>query len=164
MEPAELRQVLRQRRSRPLLVVDLGVPRNVSAKAGKIENVFLHDLDSLQHLIARNLERRRDQVPAVEEMIAEELRHFRLLVPRPRGRAAGRPAAEPAEQIRRQELDGVRGRFPSEPHDDLDRLTRALVRKILHHPTTRLRAGRPDRDLAHLEVARDLFQLDEDEE
>ena len=47
---------------------------------------------------------------------------------------------------------------------DLDRLTRSLVRKILHHPSTRLRAGTGDRGLAHLELARDLFQLGEGEE
>jgi len=64
----------------------------------------------------------------------------------------------------------VRSRFPAEAQEELDRLTRSLVRKILHHPSTRLRsvgatrAAGAERDLAHLELARDLFQLGEDEE
>ena len=51
----------------------------------------------------------------------------------------------------------------AELHEDLDRLTRALVRKILHHPSTRLRGG-GERGTIHLDVARDLFQLGEDDE
>lgn len=164
VEPGELRQALRKRRSRPLLVVDLGVPRNVAPQVGKIENVFLHDLDALEHLVARNLEQRRGQVPLVETIVGEELRHFDTWY-----HALG---AEPivaelqrrAERIRQHEVERARQRFPVELHADLDRLTRALVRKILHHPSTRLRAGGAESDLAHLEAARDLFQLGEGEE
>jgi glutamyl-tRNA reductase len=170
VEAEELRQVMRQRRARPLLVVDLGVPRNVAPQVGRLENVFLHDLDSLQHLVARNLERRRTQAPLVETIVGEELRHFGAWY---QGLGAEPLIAElqrRAERIRREEVDAVRARFPAEAQEELDRLTRALVRKILHHPSTRLRsvgstrAGGAERDLAHLELARDLFQLGEDEE
>ena len=64
------------RRGRPLLVVDLGVPRNVEPAAGKVENVFLHPIDSLDHLIQRNLKRRKEEVPRVEEIVDEELALF----------------------------------------------------------------------------------------
>ena len=170
VEAEELRQVMRQRRARPLLVVDLGVPRNVAPQVARLENVFLHDLDSLQHLVARNLERRRTQTPLVEAIVGEELRHFGAWY---QGLGAEPLIAElqrRAERLRREEVDAVRARFPAEAQDELDRLTRALVRKILHHPSTRLRsvgsarAGGAERDLAHLELARDLFQLGEDEE
>jgi glutamyl-tRNA reductase len=164
VEPGELRQAMRRRRSRPLLVVDLGVPRNVAPKVGRIENVFLHDLDSLQHLIARNLEQRRAQVPLVEAIVAAELRHLDAWYQRLDAEPLIAELQRRAERIRQQEVEGARGRFPAELEGELDRLTRALVRKILHHPSTRLRSGSPDRDLAHLELARDLFQLGEDEE
>jgi glutamyl-tRNA reductase len=162
VEAGELRQVMRHRRGRPLLVVDLGVPRNVAPKVGKLENVFLHDIDSLQHLIARNLEQRRAHVPLVEQIVGEELRHFDAWYHGLEAEPLIAQLQRRAERIRRDEVDGVRARFPSEVHDELDRLTRALVRKILHHPSTRLRGA--ERDLAHLELARDLFQLGEDEE
>ncbi|HEV8631146.1 MAG TPA: glutamyl-tRNA reductase [Thermoanaerobaculia bacterium] len=164
IEAGELRQVMRQRRSRPLLVVDLGVPRNVGRRVGRLDNVFLHDLDSLQHLVARNLEHRRAEVPRVEAIVAEELEHFGSWY---QGLAAEPLVAElqrRAERIRLQEVEGARDRFPTELQDELDRLTRSLVRKILHHPSTRLRAGGAERRLAHLELARELFQLGEGEE
>ena len=149
------------RRSRPLLVVDLGVPRNVEPAAGKVENVFLHTIDSLDLLIQRNLKRRRDEVPRAEEIIEQELQHFRAWF-----RALG---AEPliarlqkqAERIRQQELADALPRFPAETHADLERLTRSLVRKILHHPSSRLRDGADD--ISRLDLVRELFHLDDDE-
>ena len=164
VEPGEVRQVMRRRRSRPLLVVDLGVPRNVTPRVGKLENVFLHDLDSLQSLISRNLDRRRDHVPRVEGIVGEELQRW---VAWSRGQGAEPLIAElqrRAERIRREEVEAASAGFPPELRGDLDRLTRSLVRKILHHPSTRLRAGAGDRSLAHLELARDLFQLGEGDE
>ncbi len=168
VEAGELRVAMRSRKSRSLLVVDLGVPRNVSTEVGRLENVFLHDVDSLQHLVARNLDRRRAQVPQVEAIVGEELRHFDAWY---QGLEAEPLIAElqrRAERIRRDEVDAVRGRFPAEAHEELDRLTRSLVRKILHHPSSRLRSGGAgeggDRGRAQLELVRDLFQLGEDEE
>lgn len=160
----QIAQAMRARPSRPLLVVDLGVPRNVEPSAGKVENVFLHTIDSLDLLIQRNLKRRRDEVPRAEEIIEQELHHFRSWF-----RALG---AEPliarlqkqAERIRQQELADALLRFPAETHAELERLTRSLVRKILHHPSSRLRAqeGTAD-DLSRLDLVRELFHLDDDE-
>jgi glutamyl-tRNA reductase len=160
----QIAQAMHARPSKPLLVVDLGVPRNVEPSAVKVENVFLHTIDSLDLLIQRNLKKRREELPRAEEIIEQELTHFRAWF-----RALG---AEPlvarlqkqAERIRRQELADALPRFPAETHADLERLTRSLVRKILHHPSSRLRAqdGIAD-DLSRLELVRELFHLDDDE-
>ena len=164
---AGMREALGRRRARPLLVVDLGVPRNVEEAVGRLDGVFLHSLDSLDVLIQRNLKRRREEVPRVEEIVEQELARFTAWF-----RAL---AAEPlvarlqkqAEEVRRRELAHALSRFPPETHEDLDRLTRALVRKILHHPSARLRgrgaAGAGD-DLERLDLVRELFHLDEEEE
>jgi glutamyl-tRNA reductase len=73
-----------------------------------------------------------------------------------------------AERIRQQEVEAVLSRFPAETHADLERLTRSLVRKILHHPSAHLRGqhsqgeGSPRRDLSRLHLVRELFHLDEE--
>jgi glutamyl-tRNA reductase len=149
------------RRNRPLLVVDLGVPRNVEPEAGKIENVFLHSLDSLDHLIQRNLKRRKEEVPRVEEILDQELAHFHGWY---RGMQAEPLIAllqKQAESIRRQELAQALAHFPAESHPHLDRLTRSLVRKILHHPSNRLRGRGGEGHLPRLDLVRELFLLDE---
>lgn len=163
---ADLQRAMEARPTRKLLVVDLGVPRNVDPQAAQLENVFLHSLDSLEGLIERNLKRRRLEVPRVEEVVREELEHFRGWY---RGLAAEPLVAslqKQAERIRRQELAAALDRFPPEHHEDLDQLTRALVRKILHHPSTTLRgAGSHREGLPRLDLVRELFRLDElDEE
>ncbi|HEX4494463.1 MAG TPA: glutamyl-tRNA reductase [Thermoanaerobaculia bacterium] len=160
----ELEEAMRSRAGKPLLVVDLGVPRNVDPAAGKVENVFLHSVDSLEHLIERNLKRRREELPRAEEIIQEELGHFRSWF---RGLEAEPLVArmqKQAERIRLTELAEVLPRFPAETHAELERLTRSLVRKILHHPSSRLRARDGADDLSRLDLVRELFHLDADDE
>ena len=160
----QLAEAMRSRPSRPLLVVDLGVPRNVEPAAGRAENVFLHTIDSLDHLIQRNLKRRREELPRAEEIVQQELAHFRAWF---RGLEAEPLVArmqKQAERIRVQELAEVLPRFPEETHAELERLTRSLVRKILHHPSSRLRARDGADDLSRLDLVRELFHLDADDE
>lgn len=156
----DLAAAMDERDGRPLLVVDLGVPRNVDPGAAKIGNLFLHTIDSLQNLIERNLKRRREEVPKVEELLGRELDRFFSWY---KGLDAEPIVAElqrQAEEIRKRELAAAYARFPAETHADLDRLTRSLVKKILHHPSARLRDADGENSAARLAMARDLFRLD----
>jgi glutamyl-tRNA reductase len=162
---ARVREALARRRARPLLTVDLGVPRNVEEAVGRLPNVFLHSIDSLDVLIQRNLKRRREEVPRVEEIVEQELARFAAWY---RGLAAEPLIArlqKQAEEVRRRELAQALSRFPADTHDDLDRLTRSLVRKILHHPSTSLRGrgGDSGEAIERLDLVRELFRLDDDE-
>lgn len=160
----DLETAMLRRPGRPLLVVDLAVPRNVSPAAGRLNNVFLHPVDSLENLIERNLKRRREEIPNVVEIVEEELAH---LLGWYRGLEA-EPVIESlqkqAERVRRRELDAAIAAFPPETHEALDRLTRSMVRKILHHPSKRLRVAGGEESLPHLDLVRELFQLDGDED
>jgi glutamyl-tRNA reductase len=161
---ADLSAAMDRRPGKPLLVVDLAVPRNVEPEAGRLANVFLHPVDSLDNLIQRNLKRRREEVPRVEEILDEEIVHF---LSWHRGLEAEPLIArlqKQAERVRRSELESAIAAFPPETHDALDRLTRSLVRKILHHPSRRLRGSEGGRPLPHLDLVRELFQLDDEEE
>ncbi len=156
----DLAAAMEARGSRPLLVVDLGVPRNVDPGAAKIGNLFLHTIDSLQNLIERNLKRRREEVPKVEEMLGRELDRFFAWYKSLDAEPIVAELQRQAEEIRRRELNTAYARFPAETHADLDRLTRSLVRKILHHPSARLRNAEGENSVARLAIARDLFRLD----
>jgi glutamyl-tRNA reductase len=160
----QIAEAMGARPNRPLLVADLGVPRNVEPQAGKLENVFLHSIDSLDHLIQRNLKRRKEEVPRVEEIVDQELAHFHAWY---RGMQAEPLIAllqKQAEHIRRRELAAALPHFPEASHEHLDRLTRALVRKILHHPSSRLRGRDGVEQLPRLDLVRELFHLDEPDE
>jgi glutamyl-tRNA reductase len=159
----ELAQAMRGRPSRPLLVIDLGVPRNVAPEAGRIENVFLHPLDSLEHLIQRNLRLRRLEVPRVEAILEEELALFRSWYRSMDAEPLIARMQKQAERIRAEELADALPHFPASTHAELERLTRALVRKILHHPSTRLRGNGEEVELSRLDLVRELFRLDDEE-
>jgi len=160
-----LAPLAQRRTSRPLLVVDLGVPRNVEPKVGSLDNVFLHSIDSLEGLIERNLKRRREEIPNVEEIVEQELSRFTGWYRSLDAEPLVASLQKQAESIRRRELETAYKRFPESVHDDLDRFTRALVRKILHNPSSRLRAAADGGDgLERLDLVRELFRLDEPEE
>lgn len=154
----DMRRAMLRRKSRPMLAVDLGVPRNIDPQAGDLENLFLQDIDSLEALIHQNLRRRREEVPRAQEILDRELGRFqdwhRSL------------AAEPvigtlqrwAEGIRQREMAAARKRWPDDVAAEVDAMTRSLVRKLLHHPSIELRTGG---DSETLQWARRLFHLEE---
>ncbi len=158
---ADLKDAMASRRSRPVLVVDLGVPRNVELDAGRLENLFLQDVDSLEDLIEHNLRRRREEIPRVQEILARDLERYFVWHRGLRAEPVVERLQKRAEEIRRREVENARKRFPEETHPHLERLTRALVRKILHHPSAHLRTD-PGSDVRQLEVVRHLFDLDEE--
>jgi glutamyl-tRNA reductase len=158
----ELASVMRRRQGRPLLVADLAVPRNVDPTAAGLDNLFLHPVDSLQGLIQQNLEQRRREVGRVQEIVDEEVTRFTHWYHSLDAEPIVAALQKRAERIRQRELQNALARFPDETHEDLERLTRALVRKILHHPSTTLRSRGEDSDLAELDMARRLFRLGED--
>src|SRR5256885_6755803 len=75
MEPA-VRAAMKIRRNRPLLLLDLAVPRDVDPLAAKLPNVFLHDMDAVAAIVAQNLEQRCAEVPTVESILDDEVRRF----------------------------------------------------------------------------------------
>lgn len=170
----QLKAAMQARPTSPLLVVDLGVPRNVEPSAGKLENLFLHSIDSLDNLIQRNLKKRKEEVPHVQEIVEEELNQFRSWYRNLEAEPVVAQLQKQAERIRQHEVEAALDRFPPETHAALERLTRALVRKILHHPSTQIRgpkgANGPNgetaaaHDLSRLHLVRELFRLDDDEE
>jgi glutamyl-tRNA reductase len=158
----EVEAAMRHRKSRPLLIVDLGVPRDVEAATGELGNVFLHDIDSLEQLIERNLKLRRDEVPKTSQIVEEELERLQVWFDGLEAEPVVAQLHRRAEDIRAAEIAGRRHRFPAHLHEELESLTRSIVRKILHHPSAQLRDGAEAASLHHLAALKDLFRLDEE--
>lgn len=149
----------------PLLIVDIALPRDVDPAVGEVDNVFLYDLDDLQQVVEGTLERRRSEVAVAESIIQQGVEDFwhwyrgRNVVPMIRA-LRGR-----AEAVRRSEVERVLRGLQHLSEDDRRRvegLTRQLLAKVLHTPTTRLReAAASGRDTEIVEAARYLFSLEE---
>ena len=138
-----LERVIKQRRHRPIFIVDLAVPRDVEAEAGKLDDVFLYSVDDLAEIVKGNLQVRREAVVQAEEMIAEQTTHFlrwlegRNVVPTIAALSAHHDALREAELERaRRMLAGG-----ASPDAVIDALARGLTNKLLHPPLAALNAA-----------------------
>ena len=101
LEAAELAEVWRSRGRRPLLLIDLAVPRDIDAACGEIDGVSLYDIDDLQAVIARNRKVRQAEARKAEGIIEEEIQQLRRLARIARGAADAGGAARPRHRDRR---------------------------------------------------------------
>ena len=146
-----------------LTFVDIAVPRDVDPQVGDLPGVRLYDLDSLKQRLNGNLADRRKEVPLVEAIIEEEVTLFEAW----RHGAQLRPVLSAmhaqGEAIRRHEIERVLRRLGEkdpEVRDQIEALSKALVTKLLHAPSTRLRNEiDPVRSRLYIETIRELFGL-----
>jgi len=160
-----VRQALQKQSDRPLCILDIALPRDVDAAVGRLDNVFLYDLDDLRAAAAANLERREENTPAARAIIAEEAQTYWDWV-------AGL-AAVPVVREFRDEMDRLRstelaaafrrlGPLSPEQAEVIEHFSRSLMNKFLHEPSVRLKAAAANgRGLAVVDAARYLFALED---
>jgi glutamyl-tRNA reductase len=160
---ARIEGVMRQRRSRPLFIIDIALPRDVEAAAGEIEQVFLYNIDDLQATVRENLARRSSEVARAETIVAEEVERFSAWL-RSRGAIPTVVALRQRfEAIRRAELERLDFKLSAlapEARARVDEITRLIIEKLLLTPTEQLKAiGDADRIGAYTEALTRLFAL-----
>jgi glutamyl-tRNA reductase len=156
---ADVEAAMAKRAERPLVLLDLAVPRDVEPEVASLSGAILYDIDDLDRTSKERLEGRRRELARAEAIVADELTRFRTW----RNGLAVAPTVEAlytrAEELRRAELArACRGLAPDQ-RAALDSFSRSLVNKLLHEPALRLRA---DGSLRHAEALRQLFGLEPD--
>ena len=147
----------------PLLVIDLGLPRNVDPSVGTVGGVTLLDMDTLSESVARALDDRQEEAVAARHIVATEVERFRT-ASRQRGAAPVIASLRSRlESLRVAELERHRAQLADlneEEWDQVDQTTRAALAKMLHEPTILLKetAGTP-RGERLVEALRILFDL-----
>jgi glutamyl-tRNA reductase len=161
----ELELVVAGRRGRPLLLIDMAVPRDVDSRCRDLEGVTLYDIDDLQAVIDRNLDLRQDQVPRAQAIVEEEIQRFARWL----GQADALPTVtalrEHGNALVEQVLAENAGRWESASPRDLARveaMARAVANRLLHEPTIRLRSLSDARRHPTLALVRELFGLRDD--
>jgi glutamyl-tRNA reductase len=161
----ELELVMRERRARPLLLIDIAVPRDIDSGCGDLEGVTLYDIDDLQAVVARNLSVRAGEAPRAQEIVEEEIVRFARWLGQldtlPTVSALRAHGNSLVEQVLREN----EGRWESASPRDLARVeavAKAVMSRLLHEPTIRLRSLSEARGHASLELVRELFGLRDD--
>ena len=163
LDATQVEEVMATRRDRPLLIVDIAVPRDVDPAVAGVAGVRLLDMDDISAFASQGMEGRRQEVPKAELIIeAEVLRYADLATER---QVAPLVASlhERADAIRLAELDRFERRLASLDESQraaVEALTRGLVAKLLHDPTVTLKsaAGTPSGDQL-ASALRQLFDI-----
>jgi len=165
---AHVESIMRSRRSRPLFIIDIAVPRDVEPAAGELEQVFLYNIDDLQATVRENMARREGEVARAQGIVDEEVERFAAWF-RSRGAIPTVVALrQHFEQVRKSELDRLEAKLAPlspEARARVEEVTRLVVEKLLLMPTEQLKTlGDTETVAAYSEVVTRLFGLDESAE
>jgi glutamyl-tRNA reductase len=156
----ELEFVAASRMGRPLVLIDLAVPRDIEPSVRDCPGIALHDMDDLQRAVARNMDAREAEAAEALVLVREEVARFEdwmaSLDVVPTISALRRRADEVVEQVLR-ENESRWETLSAADRERVEVLARAVVSRLLHEPTVRLK----DRSSYHyLHTIRELFGLD----
>jgi len=156
------------RTGRDLVLVDIAVPRDVDPSAGEVPGVHVVDADDLKVSLDRALEARKKEIPKVEEIIAQESVGCEIELQERALRPVITDLREKAELIRRGEIERTLRHLPDiDPKtiEHIHYLSRAIVNKLLHEPTVRLkRSARQGLHDEYTSTVRHLFDLPDNSE
>ncbi len=164
LDVERVREAMKNRPEQPLVILDIGVPRDVEPAVGGLNNVFLYNIDDLTQMAESNRRQREDEIDKAVAILDVEVDKFaawwRSLNARPVVRALMRKA----EEVRYAQLDKTLKKLcplSSEERESLEAMTKAIVTKILKEPLYRLKSEASDKGYA--EVVSRIFRLDEGE-
>ena len=161
LERAQVERALPARKGRPLFLIDLAVPRDLDPSIHELDGCYLYDIDDLQAVVAETLAGRRREAERAESIVADEAGRFREwqasldVVP------AIASLRARAEEIRAAELK--RARLSESERKAAESVTAAVLNKLLHLPTIRMKEAAAAADgVIYADAVRHLFGLEDD--
>ena len=159
----ELALVDEQRGARPLLMIDIAVPRDIDPSVRDLPGITLYDMDDLQREVARNLSGREAEATRARSLVDEEAERFAPWL--------GSLDVVPTIAALRERADAIVGqvlreneqRWVSLSEEDrarVETMARAIVSRLLHEPTLRLKRSTGDDSYAYLQALRELFAIE----
>ncbi len=152
---------IRQRRRRPIFMVDIAVPRDIEAGVGSLPDVYLYSIDDLTQIIEANMQQRREAAQSAEVFVLDGAQHYIRERRVKHGQSLLRAYRERAQRLQEEELekalkDMARG---APPEEVLQRLSQSLTNKLIHAPTKALRDASAEGRADLVEFCRTAFDL-----
>lgn len=136
-----LADIMANRPDRPLLIVDIAVPRDVDPAAADIEGVTLLDMEDLTSFAEAGRAERRGEIAAVRELIDDEVHRFAATAQSRKVEPLAAAFRRDVDELRTAEVERFSKSIDDETRALLDAATKAVVNKLLHQPMTELRAS-----------------------
>jgi len=154
-------RALKERKRRPIFMVDIAVPRDIEAEVGNLEDIYLYCVDDLHDIIEENIQSRRDAAQQAEEIIDTQVEHFAAWLRSqdavPVIQAIRSNAENESEQLLQKALKQIEQ--GAEPEQVMSDFARSLTNKLLHEPSRQLRQSGLDTDNNLVDATRRLFNI-----
>jgi glutamyl-tRNA reductase len=159
-----IKDAMKKRRGAPIVLMDIAVPRDIDPKVKALDNVYLHDMDSLQIIMDQNIQKRRDQIPLVQKLILEEMVNFFSwynaldIVPTIKSMKTF------FENIRLDELEKIKNKINEDDYLKIEDMTKRMIGRLLHNPIIKLRGFaesgiNSNETLTNTFILKELFNL-----
>jgi len=162
----QMRAAVALRRHKPVFAVDIAVPRDLDPQISKLDDVYLYGIDDLDQVIMEGQSSREAAAIDANRILDDETRRY-LSIERSKEVAPIITALrDHGDLLREQVLDQARRRLAkgADQEEVLDYVTSALMKKLLHQPSVRLREAGEQSDKEFVRIVSELFGLDGDEE
>ena len=162
----EMQRVMKERRQRPVFIIDISVPRNIDPAINELDNVYLYDVDDLQGVVDTNILERRKEAEKAEMIIEEEIESFKKWLSSLDSVPTVVALRTKAETIKREELERLMNRLPElgeKERKAIEYMASAITNKLIHPPTAALKEDAEDKEMLIAAIKR-LYGLNGEEE
>ncbi len=145
----QMQKVMKERKHKPVFIIDISVPRNIDPEINKIDNVYLYDVDDLQDVVDTNILERKKEAEKAEKIIDEEVEKFIKWMSSLDSVPTIVALRQKAEEIKNEELEKFKNKFPEIDEEKIkavEYLATAIINKLVHPPTVALKEDTEDRD------------------
>jgi glutamyl-tRNA reductase len=161
----QMQRVMKERKQRPVFLIDISVPRNIDPKINDLDNVYLYNIDDLQGIVDANMFERKKEAEKAEKIIEEEIEPFLKWLSSLDSVPTIVALREKAEEIKREEFEKLMNRLPGldeRQKKAIECMASAIINKLIHPPTAALKEDPEDKDLM-IAIIKKLYGIDEEE-
>lgn len=145
----QMHKVMKERKHRPVFIIDISVPRNIDPEINKLDNVYLYSVDDLQEVVDTNIHGRKIEAEKAEKIIDEEVEKFIRWMSSLDSVPTIIALRQKAEEIKTEELEKLKGRLSGLDEEKLkavEYMAAAIINKLIHPPTVALKEDTEDKD------------------
>jgi glutamyl-tRNA reductase len=159
----QMQRVMKDRKQRPVFLIDISVPRNIDPKINDLGNVYLYNIDDLQGIVDANMFERKKEAEKAEKIIEEEIEPFLKWLASLDSVPTIVALREKAEEIKREEFEKLMNKFPDMEEGQkkaIEYMASAIMNKLIHPPTVALKEDPEDKDLM-IAIIKKLYGIEE---
>jgi glutamyl-tRNA reductase len=157
----EMQRVMKERRQKPVFIIDISVPRNIDPGINDLDNVYLYDVDDLRGVVDTNIMERQKEARKAEEIIGDEIDSFEKWLASLDSVPTVIALRNMAENIKKEELERLMNKFPElgeKERKAIEHMASSIMNKLIHPPTVALKEDAEDRD-ALIATIKKLYAL-----